>query len=470
VDTDFDLVVVGAGGAGLAAAATAAGDGARVLLVDAAREPGGSTALSGGSFMAAGTHVQDEAGHPGDSVAEFVDYYLALNQWQVDPAVVRRFCERATPTLTWLEELGVQFSAQGLYRAQLERFPRSHRPVGAGQALVDALLSRCRDARVDMALGNRVEALVTDEGRVAGVRAGGEEVSCHAVVIATGGFGNNQDLLAAHLPEFMRAGEWVWSPAPDTCRGDGLSLGLSAGAGATGDNRGEVLLTPGFGHELEPFLPGWLVFVNRDGRRFVNEAAPYAALSRLVCAEGGRCWVVMDESIRASAKPNAASAMFGGGSWTADFLQARIVDGRIPTAGTLAELAQQIGVPAAMLESTVRRYNTDAVSGGDSRFGKGAADMKPLVRAPYYGIEVRAAVVALTGYGLRIDPDARVLAALDDEPIPGLYAAGEVTGSLLGPLYLGGGNAIGNALVFGRIAAQSALADQRRGLHGAAIG
>jgi fumarate reductase flavoprotein subunit len=118
----------------------------------------------------------------------------------------------------------------------------------------------------------------------------------------------------------------------------------------------------------------------------------------------------------------------------------------------------------------VRRYNTDAVSGGDSRFGKGAADMKPLVRAPYYGIEVRAAVVALTGYGLRIDPDARVLAALDDEPIPGLYAAGEVTGSLLGPLYLGGGNAIGNALVFGRIAAQSALADQRRGLHGAAIG
>jgi fumarate reductase flavoprotein subunit len=87
--------------------------------------------------------------------------------------------------------------------------------------------------------------------------------------------------------------------------------------------------------------------------------------------------------------------------------------------------------------------------------------MKPLVEPPFYGIEMRAAVVALTGYGLRIDPDARVLAVRDDEPIPGLYAAGEVTGSLLGPQYLGGGNAVGNALVFGRVAAQTALADLR---------
>jgi fumarate reductase flavoprotein subunit len=113
-----------------------------------------------------------------------------------------------------------------------------------------------------------------------------------------------------------------------------------------------------------------------------------------------------------------------------------------------------------MLESTVCRYNADA-SSGDSRFGKPAAAMKPLVEPPFYGIEMRAAVVALTGYGLRIDPDARVLAVRDDEPIPGLYAAGEVTGSLLGPQYLGGGNAVGNALVFGRVAAQTALADLR---------
>jgi fumarate reductase flavoprotein subunit len=222
------------------------------------------------------------------------------------------------------------------------------------------------------------------------------------------------------------------------------------------------VLTPGFSRDLEPFLPGWLVFVNSEGRRFVNEAAPYAALARTVVAQGGRCWVVIDESIRESARATAANAMWGSGSWTADALKARIDEGQITTALSLAELAGRLGIPSDLLVSTVGRYNADAGSAGDSRFGKPAPQMKPLVRPPFYGVELRAAVVALTGYGLRIDPDARVLGDRDDEPIPGLYAAGEVTGSLLGPQYLGGGNAVGNALVFGRIAAQTALADLAR--------
>jgi fumarate reductase flavoprotein subunit len=458
---DYDLVVVGAGGAGLAAAATAGEGGARVLLVDSARAVGGSTALAGGSFMAAGTHIQEEAGHSGDSVQEFFDYYVALNQWQIDPAVVRRFCERATPTLEWLEGQGVEYKPEGLYRAQLERFPRSHRPVGAGQAVVSALLSTCRARQVDIALGNRVDALITGpDGRVTGVRAGGEEVSGKAVIITTGGFGNNAELVKAHFSDTTLAGDWVRSVVAPECRGEGLQLGVSVGAAATGDNRGELVLTTGFSRDLEPFLPGWLVLVNAAGRRFVNEAAPYAALSRTVIAEGGRCWVVIDESIRASAAANPANALFGGGSWTADSLQARLDEGVIPFADTLADLADTLGLPPRMLESTVRRYNRGVDGDGDAQFGKPISAMKPLVEPPFYGVEMRAGVVAVTGYGLRIDADARVLADRDDEPIPGLYAAGEVTGSLLGPQYLGGGNAVGNAIVFGRIAAQTALADQ----------
>jgi fumarate reductase flavoprotein subunit len=112
-----------------------------------------------------------------------------------------------------------------------------------------------------------------------------------------------------------------------------------------------------------------------------------------------------------------------------------------------------------MLESTVRRINRDAADGADRSFGKPAAHLRPIAEPPFYGVEMRVAVVAVTGYGLRIDADARVLRKVDDEPVPGLYAAGEVTGSLLGPLYLGGGNAVGNAIVFGRIAAETACQD-----------
>jgi fumarate reductase flavoprotein subunit len=291
------------------------------------------------------------------------------------------------------------------------------------------------------------------------VRAGGEEVSAGAVILTTGGLAHNAGLLAEHFPDVAQAGDWVWSPAADTCVGDGLTMGLSVGAGATGTNHGEVLLTPGLGHELEPFLPGWLVFVNSDGRRFVNEAAPYAALTRLVMAQGGRCWVIMDEAARIAAKPNEASAMFGGGTYTADYIQGRADEGRIPRCATLAELGGKLGIAVGMLESTAERYNADIGRGGDSRFGKSVAHMKPLTQPPFYGMELRPAVVAVTGYGLRIDPDARVLADADDRPIPGLFAAGEVTGSLLGTHYLGGGNAVGNAIVFGRIAAQTVLAD-----------
>jgi fumarate reductase flavoprotein subunit len=120
---DFDVIVVGGGGGGLAAAATAAEAGATVLVAEAAPRIGGATALSGGSFMAAGTPAQAAAGYPGDTVDEFFDHYLTFNRWQADPAVARRFCEQATPTMAWLTGLGVDFRPENLYRAA--RWPSS---------------------------------------------------------------------------------------------------------------------------------------------------------------------------------------------------------------------------------------------------------------------------------------------------------------------------------------------------------
>lgn len=464
-EPDYDVVVLGAGGAGLAAAVSAAEAGCSVLIVEAAAEAGGSTALAGGSFMAAGTSVQAAAGYPGDTADAFFDHYLTFNRWDVEPAIARRFCDAALPTFDWLTGLGVRFTPDGLYRAAREPVPRSHRPAGGGQAYIDALYSAARSRGIDVAFGRRADRLVM--GGAAGchrVGAGAEEVTAGAVVLATGGFGANQDLVRTHIPDAH--GDPVWSPAAGTCRGDGLTLAVGAGAATAGNNHGDLLLTAGVVREIEPFVPAWLMMVGQHGRRFVDESAPYAVVTPLALKHGP-CWVILDDRLLRSAKADPASA-WGAGTWTAGNLLPAVADGRVPQAGTLEELAAATGLPGPALAGTVRRYNEACARGHDAEFLKRPAGLLPVQGPPYYAVRMWPAVVALTGYGPRIDPGARVLRAADGDPVPGLYAAGEVTGNVLGPQYLGGGNAIGSALIFGRIAGRSAAADRSSVAAGAA--
>jgi fumarate reductase flavoprotein subunit len=457
---DVDVVVVGSGAAGLSAALTAAAGGASVLVVDSADGIGGASALAGGSFMAAGTAQQAAAGYPGDTADAFYDYYLSFNRWDANPAVVRRFCDTAGPTLRWLEELGVEFRPENVYRAGLEPAPRSHRPTGGGLAVVQALRSACeKHPGVEIALGNRVDALLTEGDRVGGVRARNEELTARSVVIATGGFGSNPELVKLHYPDAGRAGEGVWSPAPGSCLGDGLKIAEAVGAGATGTNHGELLLSTGFSHDLEPFVPGWLVYVTDRGHRFVNELAPHTVITPLALTHGDSCWAVLDEAARRSAT-GAEDARFGAGSWTADTLAAETRRGRVHSAPTIPELARQAGINPVGLAATIAQYNADCAAGLDSRFFKDPSALKPVASPPFYAVRLRPMVVAVTGYGLTIDPDARVLRGVDGIPVPGLYAAGEVCGSLVGAQYVGGGNAFGGAVVFGRIAGQTAVTDQ----------
>ena len=457
---DYDVVIVGGGGAGLAAAITASDEGASVLLVEAADELGGATALAGGSFMAAGTPQQRAAGYPDDSPDEFYDYYMTFNRWNADPAVVRRFCDAAAPTMAWLEVLGVEFLPERLYRAGLERSPRSHRPTGAGLAIVQALRAACSARNIDVAVGNRVDGLLFDGDRVRGVRARGEEVTARSVIVTTGGFGSNSDMVKAYYPDANRGGDDVWSPAPATCVGDGIAMAEAAGAGTTGINHGELLLSSGFSHDLEPFVPGWLVYVTAGGRRFVNELAPHTVITPLALTHGDSCWVILDEEARRSAVADRNS-QFGAGSWVAETILAQVSQGRVRTAGTVAELGSVAGIDPVALTATVERYNADCAAGLDSQFFKDPAAMKPIATPPFYAVELRPSVVAVTGYGLRVDPDARVLGASDGRPISGLYAAGEVCGSVLGAQYVGGGNAVGSAIIFGRIAGRTAVTDVR---------
>lgn len=449
--TDYDVIVLGAGGAGLSAAHEAAHAGARVLLVEAGDRAGGSTAMSGGVFYAAGTSLQRRAGVVDDAESLY-RYYLHINQFKLDPALVRVLCYGATEAFEWLVGLGVEFREADLYCSGIDRIRRGHRAAGRGAAITAAIEGSLAGLSVDIALRSRVRELLVAEGRVAGIRIAGEAVTAKSVVLTTGGFGANRLLLSELYPTAAAQGALAWYIGTPHAQGDGLTLGRAIGAGITRPDRGLLLLTPGWARELETYLPPWLTHVTHEGRRFVDEASEYSILAELLNEQSAReCFAIFDEAARAVAKSPLAP------NWSADRLAELAATGQIARAGTLADLAGQLGIAAETLATTVAAVNANAAAGRDAAFFKDAAHLRPIATPPFYGVRIRAAVVCWTGTGLRIDTEARVLDQAD-RPIPGLFAAGETTGGMFGPCYAGGGASIGNAVVFGRIAGRNAAA------------
>jgi fumarate reductase flavoprotein subunit len=458
----FDVVVVGGGGAGMAAAITAHDAGARVLLVECESRLGGSTALSGGIFFAAGTPVQAAKGVEGDTADAMYEYYTLVNRWRVDPAVVRTLCDHAAPCLQWLVDLGVVFPVELLHKTGMERIPRGHRADGEGAAIAAALERACRARDIDIALGRRVRRLLTHEGRVVGVATEDEQLHCGAVVVSCGGFGQDAAMLARYYPQAAAAG-WTWSVAATGSRGDGIRFAEQVGAAVDGHDHGLLVPTPGL-TAMSQHLPGWLVHVNRAGRRFMDESSYLSIASQRMADQGGSCITLFDQASRATAgsQPGFGDLCTGGdsdddaGHWTPD-LQVKAEDGLVARASSIASLAESMALPPAALEATVEQYNEACAAGRDDRFFKDPAHLRPLSTPPYFAVVVRPSVVALTGCGMRIDREARTLDA-NDRPIPGLFAAGEATGNVLGDIYIGSGNSIAGAIVFGRIAGASAAA------------
>jgi fumarate reductase flavoprotein subunit len=456
---DYDVIIVGAGGAGLAAALTAADQGASVLLVDAADSAGGSTALSGGVYYAAGTSVQRARGIEGDTADAMYTYYMTLNQHKVEPALVRRLCDEAADGLEWLISLGVDFPADGLYASGVEGIARGHAAKGMGASITAALEGHLATRAIDISLNTRVDGLLLQDGAVGGIRVGGDEVTASAVVVTTGGMGNNPEMLARHYPDAAAQGDWAWYIGSKHCRGDGLGLGQSVGADLIGHNRGLLLMTPGFFRDLEVFLPEWLVYVNRDGRRFVNETTEYAVLSGVVKEQlAGECFALFDEDSRLNAKRSVHE--YPSPSWSPDMLAQMAQKGKVFKGNTLLELAQNAGIRAATLAATVERYNSGCDAGADAAYFKDPAFLRPVRTAPFYAVRMKPSIVCLSSTGLRIDREAQVLDQAD-RVITGLFAAGETTGGVLGERYIGGGNSITNAITFGRVAGRNAVAFAR---------
>ncbi|MFK0206297.1 FAD-dependent oxidoreductase [Agrobacterium sp. NPDC090283] len=458
MERDFDVVVIGGGGAGLSAALAAAENSARTLLVDAAGKLGGSTALSGGVFYAAGTAIQ-QANGVSDTAEAMYHHYMTLNRHAVSPPLVKKLCNEANSTLEWLISLGVRYTDDGLYFSGCDEVPRGHRPIGAGAEIIERLEGALSQHGVDIALATRITGLVVNEdGMIGGVQIGDDTVTASAVVLATGGFGANPQMLSFYFPDHRMGGDYLWYVGADTSQGDGIKMGVSAGARVVGFNRGQLTVTHGFARDNEVEQPGWLVHINREGQRFVNETLSYAVLAdRVKQQTQHECFSIFDEAARLSlerANPRQPC-------WQKDLLLQYLQEGYLVRAGSLAELAERMEIPVTAFEATFAQYNAECAAGEDRQFFKGAEHLRAMISPPFYAARMKPGILGLTLTGLQIDDQARVL-DVQGCVIPGLFAAGETTGGVIGEIYTASGNSIANAIIFGRTAGRSAAALSHR--------
>jgi fumarate reductase flavoprotein subunit len=266
-------------------------------------------------------------------------------------------------------------------------------------------------------------------------------------------------MLAEYFPAALHHGpRWTNYFGNPTSRGDGIIMTRELGADVVGAGWGMLNWTAGFTKEPADFCPPWIVFVNLDGRRFMAEDAPYAVAGNLMHEQRvSRCYAILDESTRvASDDSNERLEKLGVGeyTWSGETILAKHREGLVLRAHTLEQLAEQAGIDPHGLRTTIDRYNADVRAGVDTAYCK-TGDLREIKDGPFYAVEVRASTFGNTFPGLRIDLDARVQSSKRGT-IPGLYAAGEASGGVMGTRYVGGGNSVGNAVIFGRIAGRAA--------------
>lgn len=532
--SEYDVLVLGTGAAGLTAAITAAEGGARVAVFEKADTIGGTSAWSGGQIWIPNNPHELALGKQ-DSREEALGYLLSLSHGMIDenmaaayidtgPQMVR-FLEQRTPvkfysvpefpdyhpefpggkpqggrTLEcppypygelgeWGDRVGtspyypdftITISETTLGRSvpapappEVKARRKANDERGMGLALVGRLLRGCLDRGIQPRTGCRATQLVMNRGAVAGVKLLGSqgdfEVAAPNVVLATGGFEWNPSLIRA----FSR-GPLTHPVSIKTNTGDGLKMAMRVGA-MLGNMREAwwmpVIEVPtqinSMGRQLltyERTMPGSLM-VNRHGRRFTNEASNYNAfgaafheqdVSRFEYANLP-CWLIFNGRFY-------AKWPFVGGLSDSFEREGAQPPAWVTASDTLDGLARKLGIDSVQLAETVRRFNANALQGSDPDFRRGEsandlwwgdpahrgskqATLGPLGDPPYFAVEVKSGALGTKG-GPQTDVDARVL-DVDGEPIPGLYAAGNVMASPMGMTYGGGGGTLGPGMVFG---------------------
>ena len=487
---DADVVVVGAGGAGMTAAITAAAEGKSVVILESQSMVGGNSVRATGGMNAGKTVYQDE-NEFGESAGvektlktaaeKYADnetitalaktvseqwaayqanptgYFDSVELMELDtmiggkgindPELVETLCANSADAIDWLDEHGITLhNVSSFGGASVKRI---HRPVNAegktvsvGSYMIPLLQENCEKAGVKMMLDTTATEILTDaNGAAVGVKATGASgetvtVNAKAVVLATGGFGANLDMVVKYKPELKG---FMTTNAPGI-QGQGIEMAQAIGA-ATVD-MDQIQIHPTVEANTAALITEGLrgdgaVLINAEGKRFIDEVGTRDVVSAAEIAQtGSYSWLVVDQAMA-----DASSV-----------IQGYIKKGYTVTGATYEELGKAMGVDAAAFAETMEKWNGYVEAKNDPDFGR-TSFANPLNTAPYYAVKVTAGVHHTMG-GLKINANTEVLNE-KGEVIPGLFAAGEVTGGVHGANRLGG-NAVADFTVFGRIAGAAA--------------
>lgn len=462
VTIETEIVVIGGGGAGLAAAVRANQLGSKVLVLEKMGKVGGNTILAGGALNAVNDRSEQAIAY-NDSVEWHYTQTLSGGDYQGDPLLVHTLVSNAWDGVQWLMDLGMEFQDEtaGLFTVTGGLWPRAHKPVEPlGTGFFKAYMNDIDSHdNVDVMLNTRAtEILVDENGKACGVVATGETgntvtvKASKGVVVATGGFAANVELRSAYNTQWADLGDSIKSTNHAGATGDGIKMMQKLGADFV--QMGNIQLLP-LGDPVTGSLSGNIehdvetrIFINKEGNRFVNEGGRRDDMTNALFAQtDAYMWIVMDSDTYPTGDERNN---FGE---TANQL---VEAGRAVKADTLEELAEKMNVPADTLIAAVTEFNRHA-EGGDlagtpDEFGR-TLYKTPIDTAPFYAA-ARVPTVHHTMGGVRINVNAQVLDE-NGNVIPGLYAAGEVTGGIHGANRLGG-NALTDTVVFGRIAGESA--------------
>lgn len=440
-DVSTDVVVIGGGGAGLTAAIEAKENGVNVILVEKNSIVGGNTNFATGGLNAAGTKFQNENGIE-DSVELFYEDTMKGGKNKNNPELVKVLSENAANTVDWLTERGADLTDVG--RMGGASVNRTHRPTGGagvGSHLVEVLEKRAKEVEVEIRVETKAVEILTEDKKVIGIKVEDSKgntynINAKSVIIATGGFGANQEKVVQYRPDLK-------------------GFGTTNGPGATGDaldlvsalnvelvDITEIQTHPTVVPEKNKMITeavrgNGAILVNRDAKRFINELETRDVVSEAeLSQEGKTAFLIFDQNVRESLKAIEKYHKLG----------------LLTEAASIEELAEKMELDGAQLKTTIETYNTYAKSGEDKDFAR--PNMKTeLNKAPFYAVEVGPAVHHTMG-GLKINTEAQVLNE-SNEIIEGLFAAGEVTGGVHGANRLGG-NALADITTFGRIAGKNA--------------
>ncbi len=487
---DADVVVVGAGGAGMTAAITAAAEGKSVVILESQSMVGGNSVRATGGMNAGKTVYQDEnefgesagvektlktaaekyadnetitalaktvseqwAAYQADPTGYFDSVELMELDTMIggkginDPELVETLCANSADAIDWLDEHGITLhNVSSFGGASVKRI---HRPVNAegktvsvGSYMIPLLQENCEKAGVKMMLDTTATEILTDaNGAAVGVKATGASgetvtVNAKAVVLATGGFGANLDMVVKYKPELKG---FMTTNAPGI-QGQGIEMAQAIGA-ATVD-MDQIQIHPTVEANTAALITEGLrgdgaILINEEGQRFIDEVGTRDVVSAAEIAQtGSYSWLVVDQAMA-----DASSV-----------IQGYIKKGYTVTGATYEELGKAMGVDAAAFAETMEKWNGYVEAKNDPDFGR-TSFANPLNTAPYYAVKVTAGVHHTMG-GLKINANTEVLNE-KGEVIPGLFAAGEVTGGVHGANRLGG-NAVADFTVFGRIAGAAA--------------